>query len=167
MKRSTSAVTASSASRSAGSRCRLRIRLCRDCGYCGQPEGDWPSSRPEERKFRGLLDAYGGLPEPLDAGLVVGRPLAVVVDELDGCERRRARRGRDVGPHRAAVAEPGVEVAGLLGEDPVDERLSSKKVFCPLHDADGAHLEARVRWDGEVDPGRVLGLLRQDVVAPV
>src|SRR2546425_11831644 len=127
MNKSTSAVTASSASRSAGSRCRLRIRLCCDWGYSGQPEGDWPSSRPEERKFRGLLDAYCRLPELLDAGLVVGCPLAVVVDELDGRERRRARRGRDVGPHGPAVAELRVQVAGLLGEDPIDERLGSEK----------------------------------------
>ena len=65
--------------------CRLALQaahLLVGDGYCGQPEGDWPSSRPEERKFRGLLDAYCRLPELLDAGLVVGRPLTVVVDEL-------------------------------------------------------------------------------------
>src|SRR6266571_4985727 len=167
MNKSTSAVTASSASRSAGSRCRLRIRLCRDWGYCGQPEGDWPSSRPEERKFRGLLDAYGRLPELLDAGLVVGRPLAVVVDEGDGGQRGRARRGRDVRPHGSAVAQLRVQIPGLLGEDPVDERLCPEKVLRSLHDADGADLEPGVLGNGQVDSARILGLLGQDVVAPV
>src|SRR2546430_8418651 len=106
----TSAATASSASKSGGSRCRLRIA-------------------------RALLDAYCGLPELLDAGLVVCCPLAVVVHERHGGERRRARRGRDVRPHGPTIAELRVEVAGLLGEDPVDERLCPEKVLRSLDDA--------------------------------
>src|SRR5213594_150209 len=128
---STSAATASSASRSAGSRCRLRI----------------------VRKS-GLLDAYCGLPELLDASLVVGRPLTVVVDKGDGGERRRARSGGDVRPHGPAVAELRVEFAGVLREDPVDERLRPKQVLRSLDNADCAHLEPGVLGDSEIDLGR-------------
>src|SRR5581483_5837741 len=98
----TSTTTASSASRTPGSRRKLRIVVTRPLGS---------------------LDAHRGLPQLQDAVLVVGGPLAVVVHELHVAELRRARRGRHVGARRTAVAELHVEVAGLLGQRPVHEGL--------------------------------------------
>src|SRR6267378_4180789 len=105
-----------------------------------------------------LLDAHRGLPELLDAGLVVGRPLPVVVHQADLIERRCAGRGRDVLTDRATVRELHVEVARLLREHPVDERLSAGKVLRALDDADGTDLEAGVLRDVEVDLAGVLRL---------
>src|SRR5688500_11373716 len=142
MNASTRPVTASSATRSDGSRRRLVTGPC---------------SRS--------LEAYRGLPELQNAVLVRRGPVAVVVDHLDRGERRRAGSRRDVGADRDAVAEPDVQLAGLLREDPVDERLRGHRVLRALDDADGADLVTGALRDRELD-ARVLRLLREDVVRP-
>src|SRR6266540_1701086 len=101
MKRLTRAMTASSASRRPGSRCKLRTTT----------GGLRPPRTP-----RAALETHRLLPHLDDPVLVVRGPLAVVVHELDLGELRCADRGGDVGARRAAVAELDVEVAGLLGD---------------------------------------------------
>src|SRR5512133_2566114 len=138
MKIATRRMTASSASRTPGSRCKLRIFVTR--------------SR--------ALETHRGLPELDDALLVVGRPLAVVVHELHVRELRRAGRRCDIGARRAAVAELHVEIAGLLGDGPVHQRLRRGEALGALHVADRADLETGVARNAEVD--RVaLRLLRE------
>src|SRR5438445_7214910 len=162
MKVRTSATTTSKANRSAGSRRRLRTRSRKLPE--GPPRGGPSASR--QAVARGLLDTHRGLPELLDPRLVVGRPLAVVGHELHLVERRRPRRRRDTRERRPTVAELHVERARLRRENPVDEGLRRGEVLRAVDDADRADLEARVRWNGEVD--RIaLALLGQDVVAPV
>src|SRR5256886_16643446 len=113
MNMSTSATTASSASRSAGSRRRLRISL--------EFASPW------------LLDAHRGLPELLDPCLVVGRPLAVVVDQGDLIESRRGpSRGNGLA-NGSAGAELHVGIAGFLGQDPGDKRPRAGQGFFALH----------------------------------
>src|SRR5437870_7925889 len=153
MKSATSPMTASSASKTPGSRCKLRTTT----GGLRPPRTPRPG-----------LEAHRGLPLLQEPRLVVGGPLAVVVHELDRRETRCAGGRSHVGARRAAVAELHVEIAGLLGDGPVDERLGGGEVLrlSTLDDADRAHLEAGVARDGEVD-GVALALLVQDVVAPV
>src|SRR3712207_5418399 len=86
------------------------------------------------------LQADRRLPLLDQAVLVLSGPGAVVVDQLDLVEGRSARGWWHVLAHGQAVGELDVQLAGFLGQHPVDEGLGAVGVRAALDDAHRANL---------------------------